>query len=164
MNKALHRVSGVLAALALWLSGLGLVGMTLAVSWQVFGRYVLNSTPTWTEALSIQLMGWFILLGAAVGVREGYHLGFDILRIALPGLPAKAMAWASHLVVLAFGLAMVWYGWDLVVGTWTATIPILGWPGGVDFMPLLGGGLLISFFTLEHIINLAAGRTDGQDA
>ena len=164
MVSPLRRVSGLLAALALWASGIGLVLMTLAVSWQVFGRYVLNSTPTWTEALSIQLMGWFILLGAAVGVREGYHLGFDILRIALPGLPAKVMATISHLVVLAFGLAMTWYGWDLVVGTWTATIPILGWPGGIDFMPLLGGGALISFFTLEHLYNLATGQEDGSNA
>jgi TRAP-type C4-dicarboxylate transport system permease small subunit len=161
MSPALKRLSGFLAMLALWLSAIGLIGMTIAVSWQVFGRYVLNSTPTWTEALSIQLMGWFILLGAAVGVREGYHLGFDILRIALPGLPAKTMALVSHLVVLAFGLAMVWYSWDLVIGTWSATIPILGWPGGIDFLPLLGGGALISFFTLEHLYNLAAGHEDG---
>ncbi len=164
MDVALRKLSGLLAQMALWLSAVGLVGMTLAVSWQVFGRYVLNSTPTWTEALSIQLMGWFILLGAAVGVRESYHLGFDILRIAFPGLPARIMALISHLVVLAFGLAMTWYGWDLVVGTWSATIPILGWPGGVDFMPLLGGGVLISFFTLEHLYNLAAGREDGTSA
>lgn len=164
MSPALTRVSSALATLALWLSAVGLIGMTLAVAWQVFGRYVLNSTPTWTEALSIQLMGWFILLGAAVGVREGYHLGFDILRIALPGRPAKLMALVSHLVVLAFGLAMVWYSWDLVVGTWTATIPILGWPGGIDFLPLLGGGALISFFTLEHLYNLAADHEDGTGA
>jgi TRAP-type C4-dicarboxylate transport system permease small subunit len=164
MSATLHRISGLLAQLALWLSAIGLVGMTLAVSWQVFGRYVLNSTPTWTEALSIQLMGWFILLGSAVGVREGYHLGFDILRIAFPGLPAKVMALVSHVVVLTFGLAMTWYGWDLVVGTWTARIPILGWPGGVDFMPLLGGGALITFFTLEHLYNLATGRQDGHSA
>lgn len=161
MAGPLHRLSNFLASLALWVSGAGLIAMTLAVAWQVFGRYILNSTPTWTEALAIQLMGWFILLGAAVGVREGYHLGFDILRLAFPGLPAKAMAVVSHLVVLTFGVAMVWYGWDLVVGTWSATIPILGWPGGVDFMPLLGGGALISFFTLEHLYNLATGADDG---
>jgi TRAP-type C4-dicarboxylate transport system permease small subunit len=164
MHRSLRTISALLASVALWASGIGLVLMTLAVAWQVFGRYVLNSTPTWTEALSIQLMGWFILLGAAVGVREGYHLGFDILRIALPGLPARLMALVSHLVVLAFGLAMVWYGWDLVVGTWTATIPILGWPGGIDFLPLLGGGVLISLFTLEHLYNLATGRADGSQA
>lgn len=164
MVSPLRRLSDLLAALALWASAIGLVLMTVCVAWQVFGRYVLNSTPTWTEALSIQLMGWFILLGAAVGVREGYHLGFDILRIALPGLPAKVMALVSHVVVLIFGVAMAWYGWDLVVGTWTATIPILGWPGGVDFMPLLGGGVLISFFTLEHLYNLATGREDGSNA
>ena len=30
------------------------------------------------------LMSWFIFLGAAVGVRENYHLGFDVLLYVLP--------------------------------------------------------------------------------
>ena len=52
--------------------------MTVFVAWQIFGRYVLNQSPSWTEPASLLLMSWFILLGSAVGVREGNHLGFEI--------------------------------------------------------------------------------------
>ena len=69
----------VVATVSLWLSGTGLVLMTAFVAWQVWGRFVLNDTPTWTESSSVLLMGWFILLGAAAGIREGNHLSFDIL-------------------------------------------------------------------------------------
>ena len=37
------------APLSLWLAGIGLVLMTVFVAWQVFCRYVLNDSPSWTE-------------------------------------------------------------------------------------------------------------------
>ncbi len=76
MQTRLERVAGILSKLstaALWLAGLGLVLMTAFVAWQVFGRYVLNRSPSWTEPAAVMLMSWFIFLGAAVGVRENYH-------------------------------------------------------------------------------------------
>ena len=58
-----------LGTLSLWMAGVGLVAMTLIVAWQVFCRYVLNDSPSWTEPGAVMLMSWFIFLGAAVGVR-----------------------------------------------------------------------------------------------
>ena len=45
------------------------------------------------------------------------------------------------------------YGAQLAAGTWTARIPVLGWPGGIDFIPLIVGGALISIFALERFID-----------
>ena len=49
MFATLDALLNRLAQLALWLSAIGLVGMTLSVGWMVFGRYILNDTPTWVE-------------------------------------------------------------------------------------------------------------------
>jgi TRAP-type C4-dicarboxylate transport system permease small subunit len=155
-------MSRFLSSAAIGISAVGLVGMTLAVCWQVFGRYVLNDSPAWTEPLSIQLMGWFILLGSAVGIRENYHLGFDVLRHVVPPLVARIMALISMLVVLGFGIAMAVYSMDLVIGTWTATLPVLGWPGGVDFMPITFGGVLISVFAIEQLYLILTNAPEAQ--
>ena len=64
---------------ALWLAGGGLILMTVFITAQVFMRYVMNDSLVWSEPASVILMGWFIFLGAAVGIREGYHLSFDVL-------------------------------------------------------------------------------------
>ncbi|HUN13302.1 MAG TPA: TRAP transporter small permease [Rhabdaerophilum sp.] len=162
MRQTLRSISLLLSNIAIGASAIGLVGMTLAVSWQVFGRYVLNDSPAWTEPLSIQLMGWFILLGSAVGIRENYHLGFDVLRYMVPRRVARLMAIISMLVVLAFGAAMAVYSLDLVIGTWTATLPVLGWPGGTDFMPITFGGVLIVFFALEQLYLLVTDAPEAQ--
>lgn len=151
MTAMLRSLSRILAKASIIASAIGLVGMTVAVAWQVFGRYVLNDSPTWTEPLSIQLMGWFILLGSAVGIRENYHLGFDVLRVISPAPVRRGMALLSMLAVVGFGVAMAIFGLQLVIGTWTATLPVLGWPGGVDFFPLVIGGVLIAVFGVEQI-------------
>ncbi|MCB1884926.1 MAG: TRAP transporter small permease [Geminicoccaceae bacterium] len=154
---AIHRVFSALATVALWISGLGLVLMTAFVAWQVWGRFVLNDSPSWTEPASVMLMAWFIFLGAAVGVREGYHLGFDVLLYAVPPAVAAAMKSLSDLVVLAFGVGMAVYGYQLTVRTWDATLPALGLPGGFDYMPLVGGGALVVLFSLERLARRFAG-------
>lgn len=155
--RRIRRVLGLLSTVSLWISGILLVIMTAAVGWQVFGRYVLNDTPNWAEPLSLQFMSWFILLGAAVGVRDSVHLGLDLLHHVAPGWAQKAMDVTSLTLVALFGFAMSWYGAKLAIGTWTATIPVLGWPGGVDFFPLILGGLLIGLFALERLVDRLIG-------
>jgi TRAP-type C4-dicarboxylate transport system permease small subunit len=154
---AAARLLGALSTLALWLSGIGLVAMTGAVAWLVFGRYVLNDSPVWSEPLALVLMSWFIFLGAAVGVREGTHLGFDVLRAVSPRPVAAAMATASDLVVAAFGGAMALHGGQLMVRTWDAPLPSLGLPTGVNYVPVTLGGALFVLFALERIARRIAG-------
>lgn len=142
----------------LYLAGLGVVLMTIIIGWQVFGRYVLNDTPSWSEPLSLQLMSWFILLGAAVGVRESVHLGLDIVRHNMSPRVQRLMDLVSLGLICLFGGAMSYYGTQLAIGTWTARIPVLGWPGGVDFIPLIVGGAMISIFALERFIDTFIGQ------
>ena len=79
-HARLHRASDApgakLSLYSLVAAGTGLVLMTAMVAWGCSAA-MLNDTPIWVEAGSLFLMSWFILLGAAVGVRESDHLGFE---------------------------------------------------------------------------------------
>ena len=143
-----------LARLALWTSGVCLVFMTIIVGMQVFSRYVLNFSLTWVEPLAIQLMGWFIFLGAAVGVRENFHLGLDLLRhFASPRLNA-AMDAVSMVFIAIFGGVVTWYAIQLSIRTWDTTISGLGISGAWDFAPLIGAGVLLTIFAIERLLRL----------
>jgi TRAP-type C4-dicarboxylate transport system permease small subunit len=148
---------GRLNTLALWSAGIGLVLMTAFVAWQVFCRYVLNDSPSWTEPGAVMLMSWFIFLGAAVGVRENYHLGFDVLLYVLPDGGKKWLRMITDIVALGFGIGMIWYGWQLMTLTWNTILPSLGISGAWDYLPLVAGGFLIVLFTLERIVLRLAG-------
>lgn len=141
-----------LNTLALYIAGFGLVAMTSIVGWQVFCRYVLNDSPSWTEPGAVMLMSWFIMLGAAVGVRENNHLGFDVLLYVVPPAGKAWLRMISDIAILLFGAGMVWYGGKLVGLTWATTLPSLGISGGWDYIPLVGGGALVVLFALERIV------------
>ena len=150
--RKLGRVLNALSTASLYLAGLFLVIMTLFVGWQVFTRYVLNWSNAWTEPAAIMLMSWFIFLGAAVGIRENYHLGFDVLLYALPKGGKRYLRTISDVVVLAFAFGMIVYGMQLVLLSWAARMPTLGIPEGSKYLPLVAGGVLIVLFSLERIV------------
>src|SRR5690606_33417310 len=105
---ALSRVLGAFSTAALWVAGVGLVAMTLIVAYQVYMRYVVNSSPAWTESGSIMIMSWFIFLGAAVGVRENFHFGFDEQLYVLPEIGKGWLCGFSEIVIFAFPFVMVY--------------------------------------------------------
>lgn len=147
-----------LSAITLWLAGAGLVAMTVLVAWQVFGRYVLNATPTWTEPSVLLLMSWFILLGSAVGVRDGEHMGFEIGLHYAPAPLRFLMLLVTQLVILGFGLAMFWFGWELAKTTWAAATPMIGISQGWDYVPMAGAGILVALFGIEKLWRLFTGQ------
>lgn len=160
MSVTMKRVAlwtGRVARLALWLSGIGLVTMTVLIAAQVFWRYVLNDSIVWTEPAAVMIMGWFIFLGAAVGIREGYHLSFDVMLYVLPPRTKKILHTISDIAVGAFGVGMAWFGWQLAERTAGNKLPGLGISGAFDFAPLIGGGVLIVLFSAERIARRAAG-------
>ncbi|MBC9247653.1 TRAP transporter small permease [Paracoccus sp. 11-3] len=150
-------VTGLIARGALWLAGIGLVLMTVFVFAQVFYRYVVGHSLFWSEPAAVMLMGWFIFLGAAVGVKEGYHLSFDVGLMVVPESWRPWFHTLSDLVVTAFGFGMAWYGQQLAAKAAGGAIPGLGISRIWDFAPLIAGGLLLILFSAERILRRAVG-------
>lgn len=148
---AVARTLSRLSNAALYLAGFGLVAMSVIVLWQVFLRYVMNWGQAWTELSAVLIMGWFIFLGAAVGVRENFHLGFDVLLYVLPPGSKRVLRTISDLVVLSFALGMIYYGIVLMRLQWNEVLPSLGITGSFRYLPLTAGGVLITLFSLERI-------------
>ena len=150
-------LTGAVAQAALWLAGIGLVLMTAFVFAQVFFRYVMGSSLFWAEPAAVMLTGWFIFLGAAVGVKEGYHLSFDVGLMVVPESWRPWFHSLSDVVVTAFGFGMAWFGWQLAARAASGVVPGIGISRLWDFAPLIGGGILLMLFSVERILRRAAG-------
>lgn len=140
-----------LARAALTVSVSGLVLMTLVIGWQVFGRKVLNASPAWSEPVALLLMLYFVLLTAAVGVREGFHLRFRLLSTMLDADRQGLLERSINVLVGTFGLLMVWHGAALADFTRSHTIPTLGISRAVAYWPFIIAGALIVVFALERV-------------
>ena len=96
-------------------------------------------------------MIWFAFLAAAAGVREGFHIRIVALEEAAPPKVRGGDARDQRgLVVAACGLAMLVLGGELVLRTWSHTIPSLGLPRGLAYLGLPISGGLIFLFALER--------------
>lgn len=154
-----------LASRSLLIAGaVGLTVMTAIIGWQVFARYVLNASPSWSEQASLVLMIWYVSFAAAAGVKEGFHIRISALVNALPAGPQKLINIGAQLVVALVGVAMAVWGGELITRTWEHVIPTLGIPRGAAYLPLPVSGALITLFALENILEIlnpaAAGETE----
>src|SRR6185295_11214948 len=111
--RALTAFNARLARYGMYAAVAGLMAIVAIVAWQVFGRYVLNASPTWTETLAMVLVLYVTLIGAAVGVRDAGHIGMESLLVLVPEGPRRWIEMAIHVLVAIFGGAMAWNGWIL---------------------------------------------------
>ena len=151
------RISAAIAKLCLQLGVIGLVLIVACVSYQVFGRYVLNNTPTWAESLALLLVLYVTMLGCAVGVRDAGHIGMELLGPLLPQRLHLPMEMLIHALTLLFGLLMAWNCAVMLQSVSGYKIPTLGISESYRYVPLVAAGLLIVLFSIEHIIALARG-------
>jgi TRAP-type C4-dicarboxylate transport system permease small subunit len=160
-NKPDAPITSALARLAITIAAVALCLMALAQGWQVFARYVLNDSPSWTEPTSLLLMNTAMMFGAAVGVKAGAHFGFFLLPQAARGLWRKALLACTHLLVAALsGLLSIWAA-RLVVDAWPVTIAGAPLPQGLNFLPLAIGGALMVVFSIEHLLRTVRTSSDG---
>jgi TRAP-type C4-dicarboxylate transport system permease small subunit len=137
----------------------GLILLLAAVIWQVFGRYVLNNTPTWAESLALLLVLYVTMLGCAVGVRDAGHIGMELIGPLLPERFHLGMAILIHVLTLIFGLLMAWNCAAMLESVHGYRIPTLGISEAFRYVPLVAAGALIVLFSIEHIVALRRGIT-----
>lgn len=154
--KLLDRLVSVVVAL----SGGALVTLVGITGWQVWGRYVMNDTPTWAERLALLLILVVALPLSAVGLRENIHLGIGFLLEMLPPRLRRALEIFNAAALGLFGAAMAWFSYDLVAGTWGRKIPLIGLPQGMQYLPLVITGVLIAIFMAERLYFLIRAETE----
>ena len=120
---------------------IALVIISLCVIFQVISRYVFNFGITWTEELAGFAMPWAIYMGAALGVRERFHIRILVGVRSLPMLTQYLIIFAGDFLWLAFNIFMIKYGIDYLKIMWE--------------FPVISQTLSISNFWPETIVVIA---------
>lgn len=156
------RLLALLAQAGQFVAVIAMVVMTVIIGWQIFGRFVLNDTPKWSEQLAGIIMVYLMLIGGAVAVWENRHIALDVLLNALaPGLQ-RLLRIVIYALIAVFGAMMVFYGVEMagIVEAWT--IPTLGVSKSFNYWAFPVAGVLIAVFAIAYVVILVRG--DGSDA
>lgn len=156
----MKQILDALSKASLFISASCLVLMTSIISYQVVARYFFNSSPAWSERLSLVLLAYLVFFGAAVGVHERFHIRIDALRDAMPDAIGRGFDIAANLAVAVAGLVMVIAGWQLTTTLWAFNIPSLGLPRGLALLPLPIAGILISLFSSYQLFETLSTNTE----
>ncbi len=146
------RALGALSAVTVAIAGVALVVLVGMMGWLVFGRYVLNDTPTWIERVATLAILSIAMPVAAVGVRERFHLSVLGVREALPERSQRWVALGCDVLMGCFGAGMAWWSWELVEMVGPFKIPLLGISQGWTYAPMVLGGALMVLFAIEQVL------------
>ena len=131
--------------------------LVIDVLWQVFSRYVLNTSFSFTEEFARFALIWLSILGAAYLNAKREHLSMDFLYQKFSLKNQKKVSILIELLIFLFALiVMVIGGLNLVYTTLhleqlSGTLRI---PLGYIYAILPFSGLLIMYFSIYHIKNL----------
>lgn len=77
---------------------------TFACIWQVFARFVLKTSVSWTEETAKYSFIWMTFVGAAVASKKDLHVRVDILEHLFGGPFKKALGIGCKCIFLAFAV------------------------------------------------------------
>jgi TRAP-type transport system small permease protein len=125
--------------------------MVVVVSSQVALRYGFNRSFDWADEIGRLAFVWAIFLAIPLGVRDGAHIGIDLLVDKLPAAGQAALRRAGAALAAAMMFAVCWGAvrtcrdqWDELMSTVDLSV---GW-----FIVPVAIGALFSGLHLLHVV------------
>ena len=126
--------------------------MVVAGLAQIFNRYVLNTSLSWSEEFQRFCHIWIVFLTIPVVYQRGGHIGIDYLVTALPALPRKAAIALINGAWLVLGGAIAWTTWSLMAVASRQTSPGLGLRMDWVYAGLLIGGAYLALVAARQTV------------
>ena len=95
-----------------WVMFVLLVGMTLVLGIQIFCRFVLNNSLTWSEELARFMFIWSTFLSIGFCLKEGISLKIDTLISLFPKKVQAVILLLGDVVMTVFFLYLLPSAWE----------------------------------------------------
>lgn len=130
--------------------------MVTAVSWQVFSRYILQASSSFTEEIARYLLIWIGILGAAYIAGQQQHLSIDILAPKLSRRNRIKLRMGINMLIILFCLLVLVIGGSNLVylnyllGQTSAALNI---PLGAVYTVVPISGVLVIIYKVNELLN-----------
>ncbi len=153
-QRLLEKLAGAATAIA----ATALVGLVIVQGWQVFARYVLNNSPSWTEPVTLLLLSTAMSMGAAAGVHSNRHFGFVLLAEAMKPSVKRVVDAVVPGIIAIIGAFLSYWSFVLLLDGLDVKMAGAAMPQSIAFLPLSLGGLLMVVFALNRLLLAIAAR------
>jgi TRAP-type transport system small permease protein len=118
---------------------------------QVFNRFVLNRSLSWSEEFQIYCHVWIVFLAIPIAYRHGAHLSVDSLRNRFPQEVGKAFGMLIEILWIWFAVALTWLSWKVSEVAKLQNSPGLDMPMSYVYYGMVVGGAYLLLVVLRRI-------------
>jgi len=122
MRRVLHWIEQILNIMI----ALCIAGMTILIFTNVILRYIFHSGITWAEEMSRFMFIWMVFLGSILVLKEGTHIGVDMLVRRVPENLRKLLLFIGNLIILAIAFIVLKGSWDMTMDSLNSKAPATG--------------------------------------
>jgi TRAP-type C4-dicarboxylate transport system permease small subunit len=110
--------------------------MVIVIGLQVFMRYVLQDSLSWSEELARYCFIWLVYMGISLGAKKKRHMSVDVVSLAFKDKGKIILSMIGNLLFLAFALFVSINGYQVTMKllTWGQSSPALNIPVGLVYL------------------------------
>ena len=138
-------------------AGLLILAVFFCVSANVFGRFVLNSSYDWAEAMSRFFFIWAVMIGAGVGCLRNENIAVSFVKDAVPR-PVALVFEAVKIAVVYAVCVFILTGFRQVVSGYVSAMPLMGISMTYLYVAMLVFAVLLFVANTADLLRLIAGR------
>lgn len=156
--KNLRRVSNAVNNVVSYTGMILFVILIFACVAQVFFRFVLNNSLSWTEELARYCFIWMHMIGASLLIEASGHATVTVILDLMHGAVRKVFDILIELIILFNGVVMLHSGWVLSYSSRNNLSTAMSVPMWMINSSVAVGGLLLVFQALVRIAVVLAGE------
>lgn len=131
--------------------------MSVIIIIQVFSRYILGSSLSWSEESARYLFIWVVMLGASMGVKEGFHVSVTLFKEKLPVKMQHLLDILYTVILGIMAAAMMVFGWELARSVAIQLSPAIRLSMFWVYLSIPVSGLLIMIHLISRIAEIIVG-------
>lgn len=133
----LSRLSAGMTALCRAIAAIASAVLAVLITYVVFERFILHTTPHWAEELPRLVLVWAAFIGGVVCSYDRSHLMAGLLSFAVRNPRVLHCVERFNHVLIIIGLTVLGYaGWQLAQLTMGHMLPAIGVSAGVVYLAL----------------------------
>lgn len=125
---------------------------------QVFNRFVLNASLSWSEEAQIFGHIWIVFLAIPIGYQRGAQIHVEAIRSRYPGRFGAAFDLMIELLWAGFAVALAYLSYRVSIVAALQESPGLEIPMSYPYYGMVVGGIYLLFVALRRIAAWFAGQ------
>ena len=143
--KQLKKVSNTVNSIVSYTGMVLFVVLVVACVSQVFFRFVLNNSLSWTEELARYCFSWMHLIGSSLLIEGSGHATVTVIMDLMHGMARRVLDTVIELIIFFNGVIMLYSGTVLAYSSRTNLSTAMSIPMWIINSSVAVGGLLLMF-------------------